>query len=143
MIDLPTINEPGALKRVRAALDAAINATQGSSRAGFSKSGLFCFSMPQGEQSLQERFTESSNEAPVAGRRFKTSFLAVTAVSKLEHALRKNPRARFRLLAGQAVADYFNSCPQWFERLSERYGARFEVECDRAKKERDYDLCEQ
>ena len=140
--DFPAIGAPGPRARFADHLKAALASLPGAGASGFSKSGLFSFTLPHRAQSLMERFTEPAPADPIAGRRFTLDWRTKSALRALEHRLRAAPSAQCRLEVSVDLGDYLDQNPVWTARLAERYGARFEVTPDAGLEERSYDLSE-
>ncbi|MHA7871967.1 MAG: ribonuclease E/G, partial [Hyphococcus sp.] len=143
VIDFPSISSERARARFRTALEQAMAVIEGAGAFGFSKSGLYCFTAPHHLQSLSERWTETATGVPVAGRLFTVEWLAKSAIRKLEHGLARAPNSRFTLALGAALDSFLTDHPQWTDRLSNRYGPRFELLPASRVEERCFDLIEQ
>lgn len=143
VIDFPDIPGEAGRKRFQDHLRKAMAQIGGAGAAGFSRSGLYCFTAPHRALSLLDRFTEYADAAPVAGRRFTVEAQAKFAVAALERRLRAEPSARLRLCAGQRVYTYLGARPHWLERLKDRYGARFAIVEGKESGGTGFDLSEQ
>lgn len=143
VIDFPDISNEASRKRFGEHLRAAMTRLPGAGAPSFSKSGLFCFTAPHSALSLLDRFTEPCGAGPVPGRRFTVEAKALEAVAALERGLRAAPSARYRLVTGAEIERYLAARPHWRERLAGRYGARFQIVCDKQRGGREHDLTEQ
>ena len=142
VIDFPSLESKSSRERFRAALGDAMRSLKGIGSMSFSKSGLFTFTAPHAAQSLLERFTEEALASPISGRRFTLDWQAKAALRRLEKRLRAAPSARVRLRVGPELGADLNTRPAWPDRLSARYGARFDIAMTDALEPRDYDLSE-
>ncbi len=140
--DFPAIGAPAARARFAGHLKSALAALPGAGAAGFSKSGLYSFTLPHRAQSLMERFTEPAPADPAPGRRFTLDWRAKSAIRALEHRLRAAPSARPRLAAAVDLGAYLDQKSEWTVRLAERYGARFAIVASPQLEERGFDLSE-
>ena len=142
VIDFPPISGEGARKRFQERLWQSMARLEATSAAGFAKSGLFCFTKTHKQRSMLERFTQSSSAEPVAGRVFTVEAKTVAAMTALEARLRSAPTKDIQLAVGSALAAHLESQPQWTERLTHLYGARFQIDTTTGIGERDFDLSE-
>lgn len=143
VVDFPPISPPPVRARFAEHLAQAAERVPGLGARSFSKSGLFSFTAPHKAQSFMERFTEVAAAEPTPGRRFTLGWRAKSAVRALEHRLRTAPSVRCRLRVALDLDAYLKDKSAWTGRLSERYGARFEIEADERLKEREFELSEQ
>ncbi len=95
-------------------------------RAGkLAPDGLFDMTAPRRDASLLERSSQSAGtEFLRAGRQATPDWAAKRAIAALEARLRRHPRLRLSLEAGDDIARQLEARPQWLSRLAERYGAR-------------------
>jgi len=142
VIDFPKIQSDAARKRFQHHLFKCLSMLDNLSSAGFSKSGLFSFTLPHKEASLLERHTQPAQSQPIAGRRFTSEFLAKRAIGEFENRLRSHPSGRVVLKIGSELDAVLKEHGQWSDRLRYKYGSRFELKPDAACGERNYDLCE-
>ena len=112
-------------------------------QAGWSKSGLFFFTLARAQASLLARFTAPVEVDPVSGRAFTIDWLAKTAIRMAEARAVGAPTARITLGAGAAIFDYLTENSHWLERLTARFGARIAVRRGDGLKEREFDIGEQ
>lgn len=141
-VDFPSIGDKAGKARFRDHLAAAVGRIEGAGAFGFSKSGLFCFTVPHKEDSLLDRFTEQGLTGPAPGRRFTADWIAKTAVRSLEHRLRAAPRSRLKLRLGVEIYARIAAEAAWTERLRKRSGPHFELVEDNKLQERGFDLVE-
>ncbi len=142
VIDFPSISGKAARARFNEQLQNAMACIDGAGAFSFSKSGLFSFTAPHRAQSVQERFTDVAPGTPLPGRRFTLDWQAKSAIRSLEHRLRAEPRAVLHLRLGLSLNDYMKARAIWFDRLRDRYGARFEIVADNKMEERSFDVSE-
>jgi Ribonuclease G/E len=143
VIDFPSVSDKAASARFKEELHKAMARIDGAGAFSFSKSGLFSFTAPHHAQSVQERFTDAAPAAPSPGRCFTLDWQAKSAIRSLEHRLRASPRGVLHLRLGLSLHDYMKARAIWFDRLRERYGARFDSVVDNKIEERGFELSEQ
>ncbi len=143
VIDFPDIPGEAGRKRFQAHLKTAMAGLPGAGAASFSRSGLYSFTAPHRALSLLDRYTEQKNGEPLPGRRFTTEALTKFALARLERRLHAAPSARLRLALAHDINAYLTARPHWKSRLTERYGARFEIVEDDESTGSGFDLSEQ
>ncbi len=143
VIDFPDIPGDAGRKRFQSHLKKVMARLDGAGAASFSRSNLYSFTAPHHALSLLDRFTEKSEAEPVAGRRFTREAAGKMAVASLERRLRAEPSARFRLAAGSDIRDCLKENEKWVERLTDRYGPRFDIVSDDEIGDRRFDLAQQ
>lgn len=119
----------------------------GAQKAGWTKSGLFAFTLPRPAASLSERFTERAPGDPAPGRWFTCAWLVRTAVRQLEARATASPRAKLSLHLGDALFGCFAD-PALIpsnvkERLHKRFGVRIFISHAPHLGAREYDLIEE
>lgn len=142
VIDFPPISSDTARARFQETLFQAMGKLDGARAMSFSKSGLFSLTLPHKVSSLLDQFTERHGSEPTPGRRFTVYNVAQTAIRALETRLRTDPSARLNLAVGKSVNDCLEMTPQWCNRLTARYGARFDIETDQTLEGRSFDISE-
>ena len=143
VIDFPDIPGDAGRKRFQEYLRKVMARLDGVSATSFSRSGLYSFTAPHHALSLLDRITEVKPVAPVAGRFVTVEAAAKSSLANLERNLRSSPKSRFLLTVGDEVEACFSQHPQWRQRLTHRYGARFEIVADDKFGDRSFDLSEQ
>ncbi|MDZ7628910.1 MAG: ribonuclease E/G [Parvularculaceae bacterium] len=105
--------------------------------------GVLDLTAPRRDLSMLERATEwFGDEAIVAGRRLTLDWTAKRAVAAIEGRLRRQPRQRIRLDAGDDLLEYLEQKQQWRTRLIDRYGARLEFRRQQRLPPRRFDVAE-
>lgn len=105
--------------------------------------GLLDLTAPRRDRSLLERASEPFGDALLLpGRRATPDWTAKRAVAALEARLRRQPRPRFTLDAGEELFRYLENQPQWRVRLVERYGARLVFRGQERVAPRSFDVAE-
>ncbi len=108
-----------------------MKALPGFGRAGWTPSGLFCFSLPRNKPSLLEQFTRPSAGGVIKARAFTPDFTLRHGLSELEVRLRAQPGQKFELLISSDIDEIYKANPQWGERVEENYGARITLHMDK------------
>lgn len=144
VVDFLPPSSENARKELLAALKRAREGVCSSRFGRLSADGLFDMTIPRETLSLLEQATEPVVAGLArAGRRHTLDWTGKAAIRALGRALAVRPRARPRLLAGAALANYLcKERPQWRERLAARHGARFEIHADDSLEERSFELAE-
>lgn len=143
VIDIPTLKSETSRKNFLSHAQAELGALEKVSAVGFSRSGLFCFTVAQRCASLSERFTAEVPTTINAGREFSVDFLTKRMISELEGRLRSNPSARFDVECGEKLSSHASSHYHWAERVSARFGARFDFRPQSNKCGQAYAIVEQ
>lgn len=143
VIDFPDIPGDAGRKRFQTHLRELMTRLDGAGAASFSRSGLYSFTAPHHALSLLDRFTEQNDAAPIPGRRFTVEAAAKMAVAKLERQLTSAPSKRFRVSADKRLAGCIKDNAIWFDRLTQRYGPRFDLAEDKTSGDWRFDLAEQ
>ena len=142
VIDLPSPKAEASRKAIREHGHRAIGKVPGARGAGYSKTGLFSFTVPHGDGSMLERFTQFDDGEPVPARQYTLEWQARCALRQLEWRLAQTPSARFSVVAGARLIEYLQTRPLWLERLDQRYGSRVTFRADKEIKGARYDVIE-
>lgn len=143
VIDFPDIPGEAGRKRFQTHLRKVLARLAGAGAASFSRSNLYSFTAPHRALSLLDRSTEKAHAEPIAGRRFTQEAAAKMALAALERRLRAEPSARFRLCAGAHIRDFLKENEKWLDRVTDRYGPRFDIAADPKLGDRRFDLAQQ
>ncbi len=99
----------------------------GFTRAGWTKSDLFCFVLPRPYPSLLESVTQCGKDDPVAGRIFRAQSWLQFELCRLEMRMRQSPSLFFDFTLSSQLYEIFDANPIWKKRLDETYGGRLKV----------------
>ncbi|MCI5046974.1 MAG: ribonuclease E/G [Aquisalinus sp.] len=136
VIDFPALAVKGG-GQVRAALKEAAKTLPGARLIRLDDTGLAIYTVPRRQLSLLDLMTDYHGPGPVQGRRLSIHSLAAEVLRKAETQLRQNPSGRFEILAVEEVIDLIAAKPDWQQKLTNQYGARFSLSVSK-KKEREW-----
>lgn len=105
--------------------------------------GLFDMTAPRRDLSMLERAAEPFGDAAfVPGLRPRLDWAARRAVAAIEGRLRRQPRQRFTLDAGENLLEYIEERQEWRTRLVDRYGPRLGLRLQQALPLRSFNVTE-
>ena len=136
VIDFPALAVKGG-GQVRAALKEAAKTLPGARLIRLDDTGLAIYTVPRRHLSLLDLLAEYHGPGPIQGRRLSTHALAAEVLRKADEQLRQNPSGRFEILATEEVIDLMAAKPDWQQKLTTQYGARFSLSVS-SKREREW-----
>lgn len=144
VVDFLPPSDAAARRRLSDALKAAASGVFPGRFGRLSEDGLFDMTAPRRRLSLLEEATELAPTGAVRdARRFTLDWQAKSAVRALERRLERNRSARIVLSLSMDLHHMIAGArAQWLERVSARYGARFEVRRSEGAEERKFDVAE-
>ena len=129
VVDFLPPSDAAAQAALAGVIKAGLSRISGARFGALRKDGLADFTLPRRRLSLLEFASEPARDSLLRdGRRFTLDWAAKAAIRRLERTLIRAPSSSPRLIVGAEIAAYLErERPQWRERLTQRFGARFDI----------------
>ncbi len=142
IIDFPSVRSREARRRAAKLIEATLGRLTRITSKSVAGSNLTTLTRERRGASLWDETTEPFPSAPVAGRRYTSSWSARRAISAAERRLCATPGARLELRVSGGLDAYLNSGVDVRGAYFQRWGTTLDLVCDKNLGDRDFDLVE-